>query len=163
MVTLDPRFGSISFVAIISALTGRSGMFSYNLSCALVMVTASVGLAGIFSRSLTGFVIVAVGVFLSSWFTVSMAGYFGKTIGYPASLFSVGMFFALARSSVDRDIRLAEIAAVLAVVASACLAFSAIGTVVILLSTGGMLLTLFLILGCVGQRAVGQRAVGQRA
>jgi hypothetical protein len=76
-----------------------------------------------------------------------MAGYFGKTIGYPASLFSVGMFFALARSSVDRDIRLAEIAAVLAVVASACVTFSAIGTVVILLSTGGMLLTLFLILG----------------
>ncbi len=147
MVTFDPRFGSISFVAIVSALTGRSGMFSYNLSCALVMVTASVGLAGIFSRSLTGFIIVAVGVFLSSWFTVSMAGYFGKTIGYPASLFSVGMFFALARSSVDRDIRLAEIAAVLAVVASACVAFSAIGTVVILLSTGGMLLTLFLILG----------------
>ena len=56
MVTFDPRFGSISFVAIVSALTGRSGMFSYNLSCALVMVTASVGLAGIFSRSLTGFV-----------------------------------------------------------------------------------------------------------
>jgi hypothetical protein len=146
MVTHDPRFGSISFVAIVSALTGRSGMFSYNLSCALVMVTASVGLAGIFSRSLTGFVIVAVGVFLSSWFTVSMAGYFGKTIGYPASLFSVGMFFALARSSVDRDIRLAEIAAVLAVVVSACVAFSAIGTVVILLSTGGMFLTLFFIL-----------------
>jgi hypothetical protein len=147
MVTRDPRFGSISFVAIVSALTGRSGMFSYNLSCALVMVTASVGLAGIFSRSLTGFVIVAVGVFLSSWFTVSMAGYFGKTIGYPASLFSVGMFFALARSSVDRDIRLAEIAAVLAVVVSACMAFSAFGTVVILLSTGGMFLTLCLILG----------------
>jgi hypothetical protein len=65
MVTFDPRFGSISFVAIVSALTGRSGMFSYNLSCALVMVTASVGLAGIFSRSLTGFVIVAVGVVVS--------------------------------------------------------------------------------------------------
>jgi hypothetical protein len=67
MVTLDPRFGSISFVAIISALTGRSGMFSYNLSCALVMVTASVGLAGIFSRSLIGFVI------MSSWRSIARA------------------------------------------------------------------------------------------
>jgi hypothetical protein len=144
MVTLDPRFGSISLVAIVSALTGRSGMFSYNLSCALVMVTASVGLAGIFSRSLIGFVIIAVGVFMSSWFTCSMAGFFGKTIGYPASLFSVGMFFALARSSFDRDIRLAEIAVVLAIVVTACMTFSAIGTVAILLSTGGMFLLLHL-------------------
>ena len=142
MVTLDPRFGSISLVAIVSALTGRSGMFSYNLSCALVMVTASVGLAGLFSRSLTGFVIIAVGVFMSSWFTCSMAGFFGKTIGYPASLFCVGMFFALARTSFDREIRLAEIAVVLAIVVAACMSFSAIGTVVILLSTGGMFLLL---------------------
>jgi hypothetical protein len=144
MVTLDPRFGSISFVAIVSALTGRSGMFSYNLSCALVMVTASVGLAGIFSRSLIGFVIVAAGVFMSAWFSCSMAGFFGKTIGYPASLFSVGMFFALARGSFDRDMRLSEIAVVLAIVVAACMTFSAIGTVVILLSTGGMFLLLHL-------------------
>ena len=142
MLTLDPRFGSISLVAIVSALTGRSGMFSYNLSCALVMVTACVGLAGIFSRSLTGFVIIAVGVFMSSWFSCSMAGFFGKTIGYPASLFCVGMFFVLARSSFDQDIRLAKITVVLAIVVSACMSFSAIGTVAILLSTGGMFLLL---------------------
>jgi hypothetical protein len=147
MATLDPRFGSISFVAIVSALTGRSGMFSYNLSCALAMVTASVGLAGIFSRSLTAFIIVTMGVFLSSWFTVSMAGYFGKTIGYPASLFSVGMFFALVRRSLDRDMAPAEFLSVLTVVVSACMAFSAIGTVVILLSTGGMRVAQLAIVG----------------
>jgi hypothetical protein len=137
MVTVDPRFGSISFVAIVSALSGRSGMFSYNLSCALVMVTASVGLAGIFARSLTGFAIVAIGVFLSSWFSVSMAGFFGKTIGYPASLFGVGMFFALVRSSFDRDMTAAEFLSVLMIVVSACLAYNAPGTVVVLLLTGG--------------------------
>jgi hypothetical protein len=140
MVTSDPRFGSISLAAIVSALTGRSGMFSYNLSCAMVMVTASVGLAGMFSQTVTGFVIVAVGVFLSSWLTVSMAGFFGKMLGYPTSLFSVGMFFALARSSDDRGIRLPQMVAVLAVVIGACISFSALGTTVILLSIGAVFL-----------------------
>jgi hypothetical protein len=159
MVKHDPRFGSISLVAIISALTGRSGMFSYNLSCALVMVTASVGLAGLFARSITGFVIVAIGVFLSSWFTVSMAGYFGKTIGYPETLFGVGMFFTLARSSDVRGVTVSQMIPVLVVVTGACISFSALGTTIVLLLIGTVFLFTSWLFGAHQPRKLGELSV----
>lgn len=144
MVAFDPRFGSISIVAIVSALTGRSGMFSYNFASALVVVTAAIGISGIFARTALMFITVAIGIFLSSWFTVSMAGYFGKAIGYPASLFAIGMFFALARKKDDQP--LVGFLAALTIVISACISFSAVGTVVIFVLICGTLVVLIWIM-----------------
>jgi hypothetical protein len=57
-VELDPRVGSISIVGIISTLSGRSGLLSYCIACALILITGSLGLAGIVAGTASEFFIV---------------------------------------------------------------------------------------------------------
>ena len=142
MLKFDPRFGSISTVAIISTLSGRSGLFSYNLSCAIILITASLGLAGIFAQTVSAFLIVALGAFLSTWYSLSTAGYLGKIAGYPASLFCVGVFFALVRKAKSGELPLPAFLATLAIAICASLMFNGMAVCTLLIVVGGLFLLL---------------------
>lgn len=93
----DPRFGSLFILGIISTLQGYSGMFGYDSACAVVLISGFLAVSAIFARSPFTFALLIFGLFTSMWYDYSRSGYFGKILGYPASLLCVGLFFQAAR------------------------------------------------------------------
>lgn len=91
MFAIDPRFGAYSLLAIISQLHGTSAIFSYDVACAVVITAATLGLSAMFARTSGLAILLALGLFVSHWFDYAHSGYFGKIIGYPATLLLCGL------------------------------------------------------------------------
>lgn len=91
MFAIDPRFGAYSLLAIISTFHQSSAIFSYDLACSVMTVAAVLGVAVVFTRTMSLAILLALGLFISHWFDYAHSGYFGKLIGYPASLFLCGL------------------------------------------------------------------------
>jgi hypothetical protein len=135
IVTFDPRFGSFSYLALVSTISRRSEMFSYNLASAIAMASASLGLAGLFARTRVHFVLIAAFTLTSYWFSVSMAGFFGKIVGLPAILFCVGLLLPVLREMISKreavlTFRLISLVAV-TVCASLMYSASAVATAIV--------------------------------
>jgi hypothetical protein len=126
LFTRDPRFGSFSLLALISVISGRSAAFAYDLTCAIVLTAASIGVSAVFSRTRAVFLLLAVALFVSVWFDFGLIGFLGKIVGFPATILVVALFFALCRSiSVEGEFPLAALGALVACVICAVLMFNA--------------------------------------
>lgn len=88
----DPRFGSFFILSFFSKLRNHSAMFSYDFSCGVILSAAILAIAAIYSRSGWTFILLLVGLLSSSWLDFSRDGFFGKLLGYPSSLFLIGLF-----------------------------------------------------------------------
>ena len=93
MLTRDPRFGVVSLLAFISVLSGRSGAFAYDLTCAVLLTAASLGVAGTFARSRVAFVLLAAALLTSSWYDLSRMGFLEKSPGIPLTSWRWVCFF----------------------------------------------------------------------
>jgi hypothetical protein len=126
LLTRDPRFGSFSLLALISAISRRSATFAYDLTCGIVLAAASLGVSAIFSRARAVFILLAVSLFTSVWFDIGQIGYLGKMIGFPGTLLAVGLFFELCRMILtEEELPLTALCAVAAVVTCAVTMFNA--------------------------------------
>ncbi len=121
---IDPRFGSYALLALVSAISGASGVFSYDLAAALVQVVAVLAVAGVFARSPWSLLLLLAGLFTSHWFDYGRTGFFGKNFGYPATFTTVGL---LLLALGDAQFRISRLI-VLAVLVTAA-AFAHSGTV----------------------------------
>lgn len=86
------RLGAFCFLAILSSIRQLPAAFMYNQACGVVLLSGLVGVSGIFSRKHVGFLLLLVGLMLSHWFDWASGGYLGKTLGYPAILFVLGLY-----------------------------------------------------------------------
>jgi hypothetical protein len=98
MFAIDPRFGAYSLLAIIADLRGTSAIFSYDVACAIIITAATLGVAAMFAQSSSLAIFLALGLFVSHWFDYAHTGYFGKLIGYPATLLLCGLTLNSLRS-----------------------------------------------------------------
>ncbi|SHH64870.1 hypothetical protein [Bradyrhizobium erythrophlei] len=126
LFTRDPRFGSFSLLALVSVISGRSAAFAYDLTCAIALTAASIGVSAVFSRTRAVFLLLAAALFVSVWFDFGLIGYLGKIVGFPATILVVAMFFALCRLiSVEEEFPLAALGALVACVICTVLMFNA--------------------------------------
>lgn len=139
----DPRFGSFALVALVSAATGQSGMFSYDLAAALIHAAAVLAVAGVFARSRLTLGFLLAGLFTCHWFDYGRTGFLGKNLGYPAAILLVALLLvALAETEVrlSRLLALAGLALGAAVVhsgASVALMLGVVGAGFLLAEAAG--------------------------
>lgn len=88
----DPRFGSFFSLAIISFLFGQSSIFIYDNACVIILITAYLGVASVFSRSHKTFFLLFIGLLFNFWFVLSRSGYFGKFLGLASMLYILGLY-----------------------------------------------------------------------
>ncbi len=93
----QPRFGSLFSLALFAALRGQSGMFAYDDACAVILAVGILGVAAVFSRSRTSFILLSIALLSAHWLDLSRAGYFGKILAYPAILALAGLYMITAR------------------------------------------------------------------
>jgi hypothetical protein len=139
----DPRFGSFSLLALISTLSGRPGVFAYDLACAIVLVITTLGVSGIFSRNRLAFVLLAVLLFTSCWFDFNRSGFFAKSLGFPSGVFCVGLFFTFVRlTRVERIWPPSALGSLVVLTACSATLYSAHATALALGLLGSMFLLL---------------------
>ena len=116
MFALDPRFGSFGLLAIVSTLKGTSGLFAYDITCAIVVTAAILALSALVTETLTVFCLVVIGLFVSHWIDYAHFGFFGKLFGYPAILFVVGLSLKIRRDvTLDRLVSLLLLASAMGI------------------------------------------------
>jgi hypothetical protein len=125
----DPRFGTFMLLAVVSAFSGRSGAFAYDLASAVVLVVASLGVAALFARRRSTFVLLAAALLTGFWFDWNRSGYLAKNTGYPATVLAARLYFAwVARLRRDGAAPLFALASVAALTAGAAVMFSGLVT-----------------------------------
>jgi hypothetical protein len=103
---LDPRFGSFTFLSLISIFSHRSGMFAYDLACAIGLSAAVLALSGLFARNRITLLLLLLSLMTCHWFDYTRCGFFAKSIAFPASFLTVGLFFLSIRHSENRFVPL---------------------------------------------------------
>ncbi len=137
MFYTDPRFGSFFTLAIISLIQNVSGMFAYDMTCALVLIFSYLGLAAIFARSRWGFILLSLGLLTTHWFSYAQSGYLGKILGFPSTLLVLGLFLTL-----QRPISLYQVIVLTLLAVAAASMHFAMATAGFLLAGGGIFLLL---------------------
>jgi hypothetical protein len=94
----DPRGGAFSYMALVSMLSGQSGLFSFDTAVAILLIAACLGCAAVFSRSWIVLLGLAAALLTSLWYDYGHMGFFGKLLSYPLVLFSFGVFISFYRS-----------------------------------------------------------------
>jgi hypothetical protein len=94
----DPRGGAFSYLALVSMLSGQSGLFSFDTAVAIVLIAACLGCAAVFSRSWIVLVALAAALLTTLWYDYGHMGFLGKLLSYPLVLFSFGVFISFYRS-----------------------------------------------------------------
>jgi hypothetical protein len=131
----DPRFGCFALFALIGAALGRSGMFSYDLACAVVLAISAVGLAGAFAHRRLAFGALALAFLGSPLYELGRVGYFGKLTGIFATALAARLVVAWHARAYGRPEAMRGAVAVALVAAGAALMWN--GTVTAL-SIGGV-------------------------
>jgi hypothetical protein len=90
----EHRFGCYYLLAAITAIYGKTGMFSYHFACSVVMIAVYLAVSAVFSRSVYSFFLLLIGLIISGWYDFAFQGLFGKLVGYPAILLILGLFFS---------------------------------------------------------------------
>jgi hypothetical protein len=141
LLTRDPRFGSFSLLALISVISGRSGAFAYDLTCAVVLVVTAMGVSSVFGRTRSVFVLLVASLFVSVWFDYGRAGYLGKIVGSPAAIFVVGLVFEFYRLvSTEEEFPLYALGAIALIVICAVIMYNAQLIAVVLAVFGSLFL-----------------------
>lgn len=111
---IDPRFGSFSFLALVSLAADESAMFSYDLAASIALSAGIMGVAAVFAASGFTLVLLAVGLFSSHWFDYGRIGFFGKLLAYPSAFFVAGLFMQTATRTRLTPLMIAAMAALAA-------------------------------------------------
>ncbi len=132
LVSVDPRFGSFTTLALVSQVIGRSGMFSYDLACALVLAITVLGLAGVFAQNRASVAMLVLGLLSCHWFDYNRTGFFAKAIAFPSAFLVAGLFTVvgtkrLTPATISMLALLASAAALMQSGASAALFLTVIG------------------------------------
>jgi len=92
MFSGDFRYSAFVFMALMATLNGTSGLFAYDIACAVGISIACLSVAAVFASS--RFMITALALFLLTtvWFELGRDGFFGKLMAYPSCLFLLGLF-----------------------------------------------------------------------
>jgi len=107
----DPRFGSFGLLAIVARLYGSSGLFSYNIACAVFLSAACVSVAAVYAPSVIWLAALSFGLFISNLFDYAHCGFFGKLVAYPSALLLAGFVLnSLQCPTIDRIFVLAMLA-----------------------------------------------------
>lgn len=85
-----PPFGS-GDCRLVALLRGTSGLFAYDLACAIALATGILGVASVFARSRRSLLLLIGTLLLCVWFEYGRTGFFGKLAGYPGALFLIGI------------------------------------------------------------------------
>lgn len=93
----DIRFGSFFTIAIISSLFHESGFFSFDITCAIALCAAYMGIAALFTRSRLTFTLLTLGLLTNSWLDYAGSGFLGKILGYSSFFFVLGLFLTTKR------------------------------------------------------------------
>lgn len=148
-LSVDPRYGSFALLGIVSAVSGRPGAFSYDLCSAVAIPVGVLGVAAVFARRRSTFLLLATALFTGYWFDWNRGGYLGKTGGYPATFFVIGLIlFWIERARRSEDRPLFEVAALAALTAGAALIFTGLITAMVMSLVAGVYLSCL----AVGQR-----------
>ena len=86
MRSSDPRFGSFALLALVSLVRQTSGLFAFDSACALVWCCALLAFAGVFTRRWLSLVLLMTGLATCYWLDFGHSGFFGKMVGFPASI-----------------------------------------------------------------------------
>ena len=97
LTVYEPRFGSYGALALVSQVTRHSGMFTFDVACALVLTLTTLGVAAVFSRARSMLVLVVSGLVTCHWYDYGRCGFFSKTLSFPTSFLAAGLFIAFAR------------------------------------------------------------------
>jgi hypothetical protein len=92
MFTGDVRYSAFVSVALVALLNGTSGLFAYDLTCAIAFTVACLSVAAVFSSSVFVLLALSAGLLTSLWFDQGRDGFLGKLLAYPSCLFLIGLF-----------------------------------------------------------------------
>jgi hypothetical protein len=132
MLNSEPRNGAFGFLALISLIRQLPSTFAYDPASGVFLSAAILGVAAVFARTGLAFAILALGLVFSMWYEFSHAGYFGKTLAFPTTLCSLGLFFAARQTN---DLRVLFVLLMMCV--GSALLLSGVVTAAILASFGG--------------------------
>jgi hypothetical protein len=139
---VDPRYGSFALLGIVSAVSGRPGVFAYDLCSAVAIPVGVLAVAAVFARRRSTFLLLATALFTGYWFDWNRGGYLGKTGGYPATFFVIGLIlFWIERARGSEDRPLFEVAALAALTAGAALIFTGLITAMVISLVAGIYLS----------------------
>lgn len=97
MFSIDPRLSAFVVVALAALLRRTSGLFAYDLACAVVLAAGILAAVAVFAKSRKTASLLAAALFLCVWFEYGRAGFFGKLAGYSGALFLVGILLTTER------------------------------------------------------------------
>jgi hypothetical protein len=92
MFTGDFRYSAFVFMTLMAMLNQTSGLFAYDLACAVAFSVAVLGIAAVFARSMLTIVGLSLCLMTTTWFELGRDGFFGKLMAYPSCLFLLGLF-----------------------------------------------------------------------
>ena len=73
-------------------LNGTSGLFAYDMTCAIAFTVACLSVAAVFASSVFVLLALSAGLLTSLWFDQGRDGFLGKLLAYPSCLFLIGLF-----------------------------------------------------------------------
>jgi hypothetical protein len=103
MFTLDFRYSAFVSVALVALLNGTSGLFAYDLTCAIAFTVACLSVAAVFASTVFVLLALSAGLLTSLWFDQGRDGFLGKLLGYPSCLFLIGLFLTSHRGMSSRQ------------------------------------------------------------
>lgn len=130
MLTSDPRFGSLAYLASMSILRGNSGLFAYDAACAVAVSAAVIGVAGIFAKRPATLALLTFGLLTTYWLDFAKTGYLGKLLAYPSALMLAGLLINRAPGELT-------LSAFLIIAAGVAALHSGIATALLLTVTAG--------------------------
>lgn len=128
---VDSRFGSFEWMGIISMLDNQSGSFSYDVTSAIVITVSILSLVGLFAADPRVAALLALGLLTSHWFDYAATGFFGKIMGFPASMFAAGLFI-----TGKAPFRLTEVVIMVLAVAAAAIMYSGLVAALFVITVG---------------------------
>ncbi len=90
----DPRSGAYLLVAAAACVRGTSALFSFDWLTGMVLAAGLLALVGGFASGRSSLLLLLAAGILSSWFTLSRSGYFGKILAYPGCILLAFVFWA---------------------------------------------------------------------
>ena len=103
MFTRDFRYSAFVSVALVALLNRTSGLFAYDLTCAIAFTVACLSVAAVFADSVFALLALSGGLLTSLWFDQGRDGFLGKLLAYPSCLFLIGLFLTSYREMSSRQ------------------------------------------------------------
>src|SRR5258706_8049658 len=137
MLNSEPRNGVFGLLTLAAFIFKVPAAYAYDKTCAVVLTCALPGVAALFSKKWPIFLLLLLGLIISSLYDFSHAGYLGKTVAYPAVLLWFGLYI---HSRVEPGTDATFVLALLAAASSVMLSGIVIGAAIFILGVSFLLL-----------------------